>query len=566
MVLTVKDRKNMGRKMKKINFMQILLLIGGIPLITAIVILTLYSANKMESELETSTYSRLKACAISVEKYFSWDINEGILEKDDISYSFIDSLKDDDIEMTFFEDDTRFITSIKDEAGNRTEGTKSSPEVWESVKNGNAYTSNNIEINGNKYFVYYTPVYSKNGEVIGMGFAGEKTSIVEAAKRNLLINLFIISGILIVLFTAILVFLSFKIRKPLALTANSIEKIAGGNLFTDISIHSSIREITMLIDSANILKEKLSSIVKKVDDHVDTLKDNTTSLHDLVSSSSDGTSQINTAIDELSKTAVTLAENVQDVNAKSIQMGNDITDIDQDVQILQTNSAQMDTASSDATLSINTVMDSTSHSAEIIERIANQVEETNTAISAISEAVDLIMDITEQTNLLSLNASIEAARAGQAGKGFAVVAEEIKKLAEQSANGAEEIKNTAKNIFEKSNQSVTLAEEIRKLIKQEQGYVTTAKESFELLNSTIKENIDAVSRISEKTKQLDAVKQDIIGNITELSAISQENAASNEEVAANIASVADAIVEINKDTEHVNSVSKELATLMEYFG
>lgn len=556
----------MGRKMKKINFMQILLLIGGIPLITAIVILTLYSANKMESELETSTYSRLKACAISVEKYFSWDINEGILEKDDISYSFIDSLKDDDIEMTFFEDDTRFITSIKDEAGNRTEGTKSSPEVWESVKNGNAYTSNNIEINGNKYFVYYTPVYSKNGEVIGMGFAGEKTSIVEAAKRNLLINLFIISGILIVLFTAILVFLSFKIRKPLALTANSIEKIAGGNLFTDISIHSSIREITMLIDSANILKEKLSSIVKKVDDHVDTLKDNTTSLHDLVSSSSDGTSQINTAIDELSKTAVTLAENVQDVNAKSIQMGNDITDIDQDVQILQTNSAQMDTASSDATLSINTVMDSTSHSAEIIERIANQVEETNTAISAISEAVDLIMDITEQTNLLSLNASIEAARAGQAGKGFAVVAEEIKKLAEQSANGAEEIKNTAKNIFEKSNQSVTLAEEIRKLIKQEQGYVTTAKESFELLNSTIKENIDAVSRISEKTKQLDAVKQDIIGNITELSAISQENAASNEEVAANIASVADAIVEINKDTEHVNSVSKELATLMEYFG
>lgn len=556
----------MGRKIKKMNFMQILLLIGGIPLITAIIILTLYSANKMESELETSTYSRLKACAISVEKYFSWDINEGILEKDDISYSFIDSLKDDDIEMTFFENDTRFITSIKDETGNRTEGTKSSPEVWEIVKNGDAYISNNIDINGNKYFVYYTPVYSENGEVIGMGFAGEKTSIVEVAKKNLLTNLFVISGILIVLFTAVLVFLSFKIRKPLALTANSIEKIAGGDLSTDISVHSSIRETTMLIDSANTLKEKLGSIVKKVDDHVSTLEDNTTSLHDLVSSSSDGTSQINTAIDELSKTAVTLAENVQDVNAKSIQMGNDITDIDQDVQILQTNSAQMDTASSDATLSINTVMDSTSHSAEIIEKIANQVEETNTAISAISEAVDLIMDITEQTNLLSLNASIEAARAGQAGKGFAVVAEEIKKLAEQSANGAEEIKNTAKNIFEKSNQSVTLAEEIRKLIKQEQGYVTTAKESFELLNSTIKENIDAVSRISEKTKQLDAVKQDIIGNITELSAISQENAASNEEVAANIASVADAIVEINKDTEHVNSVSKELAILMEYFG
>ena len=91
-------------------------------MLTAIIILTVFATRKMEMELGNSTYSRLKACAISVEKYFEWDIREGILERDDVSYEFIDSLEADGIELTFFENDVRFITSVTDESGKRTEG------------------------------------------------------------------------------------------------------------------------------------------------------------------------------------------------------------------------------------------------------------------------------------------------------------------------------------------------------------------------------------------------------------------------------------------------------------
>ncbi len=557
--------KGNGTKGKRLDFLRVIMLIGSVPLLSAIIILTICAATKMENELETSTYARLRACAISVQKYFEWDIREEILEKDDVSYEFIDSLQKDEIELTFFEGDTRFITSIKDKSGNRVEGTKASEEVWNIVKTGKDYQSDGIDISGAKYYVYYTPVCTDDGKVIGMAFAGEKEAIVNDAKNNLMISFVKIALVLTVVYLIILIWLARIIRKPIAKTAADIENIANGNISNEISGSSQIAETDKLITASRILKEKLNDIVSGVNEHVLNLQQNTASLKERADFCNDGTKQISQAMEELSVTAVTLAENVQDVNAKSLEMGNAITDIDGDVQVLSDNSNHMDKANEDAAKSIETVLDSSNRSSAIVEKITNQIEETNQAISSINEAVDLIMDITGQTSLLSLNASIEAARAGQAGRGFAVVADEIKKLSEQSAQGADTIKQVADNIFEKSNESVALVNEVRELIGKEQEDISVTKESFEILSKTINDNLVAVSRISEKTKQLDTIKQAIIGNINDLSAISEENAASNQEVSANITNIAESIDEMNAATGHVNNISEELAQLMEYF-
>ena len=547
------------------NFLWVIILIGSVPLLTAILILTTFAANKMEQELEDSTYSRLRACAISVEKYFEWDIRENILEKDDISYEFIDSLQKDEIELTFFEGDTRYITSIKDKSGKRVEGTKAAENVWNTVKEGKDYQADHVDISGTKYYVYYTPVSTDDGKVIGMAFAGEKEEVVNSAKSGLILSFVVIAWVLAVVYLVVLIILARVIRKPLAKTASDIENIANGNISDEISGSSIIAETDKLIGASKILKEKLNDIVSGVNDHVDNLQKDTSALNERADFCNDGTKQISQAMEELSTTAVTLAENVQDVNTKSMDMGNAITDIDQDVQMLSENSKHMEQANSDATRSIETVLDSSHQSADIVTKITNQIEETNQAISSINEAVDLIMDITGQTSLLSLNASIEAARAGQAGRGFAVVADEIKKLSEQSAQGADAIKQVADNIFEKSNESVALVNEVKKLIGKEQEDITVTKNSFEILSKTISDNLVAVSRISEKAEQLDAIKQAIIGNINDLSAISEENAASNEEVSANITNIAESIDQMNTATSHVSDVSEELAKLMEYF-
>lgn len=387
----------------------------------------------MKDELVDSTYLRLKACATSVEQYFTWDIREDILEKDDISYQFIDSLQDEHIEQTLFMEDERFITSIVDKDGNRAEGTKADPQIWETVRAGNDYETDGVEIKGEEYYVYYMPVCSDDGEILGMAFAGERESIVQDAISDMLRSLVLRSVCLNVLFIAVMVYLSFKIRKPLLTTAEYIDQIANGNLSGNLEVKSVIREVTTLIRASVSLRDKLNSIVTEVDGHAVQLDSSMELLNTLASASSKGTNQIRQAVDELAATSVSLAENVQTVNSRMLEMGDNVNAIHSETVTLNENSNKMDRANRNASESMNLVLESSHTSSDIITEMIVQVKATNEAIASISKAVELISDITAQTNLLSLNVSIEAARAGQAGKGFAVVATEIKQLAEQSS-------------------------------------------------------------------------------------------------------------------------------------
>ena len=558
-------RKKSTESKKHIKLMTMIMLIGYIPLLTANIILTIFATNQLEKNLIDSTYLRLKSCAKSVEQYFTWDIREGILSRDEYSYEFIDSLKEDDIEQTFFEGDTRYISSIKDGSGKRIEDTKADSEIWNIVKAGNTYQNDGVNIAGEDYYVYYMPVYSESGEVIGMAFAGEKMTALAEASDALMKKMYVIDTVLLIVYGIILFLVARSIKKPMAQTAEAINAIAGGDLSKEVNIKASMKENIVLVEAAKTLKEKLTDIMTKVDSHVFTLDDSAVSLNDLAASSSAGAEQITTTMEELSTTATTLAENVQDVNSMAITMGDDITNIDADVKSLNRSAEEMREANSKAVSSMATVLESSNKSSEIVNKIAEQVQTTNDAILEINEAVELIMSITSQTKLLSLNASIEAARAGEAGKGFAVVADEIKILSEQSANGASTIQNIADNILNKSRESVALAQEIKKLIEAEQEDITDTQKDFDALSKSIEESIDVAGSISERTVQLDEIKQGIIANINDLSAISEENAASNQEVTASVTGIAESVKDIAEGIENIKSVSIELAELMKYF-
>lgn len=549
----------------KLGYLQVILMIGCIPLTVAIMAITIYSAGKMKSELIDSTYLRLKTCTTSVEQYFTWDIRENILERDEISYQFIDSLRADDIEQTLFIDDESFITSIIDENGKRNEGTKAEPEIWEQVKAGNDYKASGVEIQGEKYYVYYSPVYSDDGEILGMAFSGERQSTVDNLVADTLMNLFIISGVLLVLCVGIMIVLAFRIRRPLMITSGYIERVADGDLSGRPECSSVISEVKTLINASTSLADKLGGIVTEVDEHAGILDDSMASLNALAEANSTSTNQIRQVMDDLSSTAATLADNVQSVNTKVIEMGDNMSAINSEAVTLNDNSDKMNRAGQNVSESMNLVLTSSHTASDIIAQLIEQVNETNKAIASINKAVELISDITSQTNLLSLNASIEAARAGQAGRGFAVVASEIKQLADQSSQGADSIKNIADNILEKSNRSVMLTSRMKELAEQEQTDIGNAKESFDILNRIIEENAAIAQTVMDKTKNLEALKLDIINSVSELSAISEENAASNEEVTARVTEIAESVNRISEDTQTVRKVSSDMKELMDYF-
>lgn len=549
----------------KLGYLQVILMIGCIPLTVAIMAITIYSAGKMKSELIDSTYLRLKTCTTSVEQYFTWDIREDILERDEISYQFIDSLKAADIEQTLFIGDERFISSIIDEKGKRNEGTKAEPEIWEQVKAGNDYKASGVEIQGEKYYVYYSPVYSDDGEILGMAFSGERQSTVDNSVAGTLMNLFIISGVLLVLCVGIMIVLAFRIRRPLMITSGYIERVADGDLSGRPECSSVISEVKTLINASTSLADKLGGIVTEVDEHAGILDDRMASLNALAEANSTSTNQIRQVMDDLSSTAITLADNVQSVNAKVNEMGDNMSAINSEAVTLNDNSDKMNRAGQNVSESMTLVLTSSHTASDIIAQLIEQVNETNKAIASINEAVELISDITAQTNLLSLNASIEAARAGQAGRGFAVVASEIKQLADQSSQGADSIKNIADNILEKSNRSVILTGRMKELAEQEQTDIGNAKESFDILNHIIEENAAIAQTVMDKTKNLEALKLDIINSVSELSAISEENAASNEEVTARVTEIAESVNRISEDTQTVRKVSSDMKELMDYF-
>lgn len=108
------------------------------------------------------TNVKLKTVSNQVAEYFAYDVrNNGSIDYDEYSDNvYIDSLLEDDIEITLFEEDTRLLTSIKDESGNRIEGTKADVEIWKIVKAGKDYFAKNIKINGKDYCVYYSPVFT----------------------------------------------------------------------------------------------------------------------------------------------------------------------------------------------------------------------------------------------------------------------------------------------------------------------------------------------------------------------------------------------------------------------
>ena len=562
--------KSTGMKKGGFDYMKMLILFGMIPIITAILIETFVSAQRTKSSMEDAVYERLNATNMAFNHYVEDVIanaGEGIFLTEDADHTFVDSYNSLDLGLTIFMGDTRAVTNLRDSKTNeRLEGTKASDAVIAACLNGGQhYQSDGVMINGRQYYVDYQPIYATDGRIIGMTFVGEPADTVSSAITSVVTPLIIIAVIMFIIFAVLIVILSLYVRKAPGMISEDMERMATGDISSDVTAHSGITENINMITAIGGMKAVLQDTVSRIKDTANALGDDANEVMSLSDSSANGASQISTAVNELSLTAQNMAENVQEVNSHAVDMDTTVSEISGNVENLNKNAGTMKNISRLASDKMKDVMESSRGSVEAVQTINKQINLTNESIAKVNEAIDLIIDIASQTKLLSLNASIEAARAGEAGRGFAVVADSISQLSEQSNNSASTIRTIAEEILSNSEVSVRLASEIMETMNAEQVTIEEAQDEFEKLEAAIAESVDGIKEIDEKTEILKDIKERIVSNVSDLSAISEENAASNEEVSASTENIASAVQEIAEKIKGVSEQADNLKDIVAFF-
>ncbi|MCR5329690.1 MAG: cache domain-containing protein [Lachnospiraceae bacterium] len=545
------------------------ILFALVPLSIGLIILGIVSAAILTRNIEGNIREELEIASVGLKEYYTYDLeSETNLVDGFCEYApeeYIDKIASNTgIDLTLFNKNIRFMTSIIGSDGKRIEGTAASQEVWSTVSAGNDFYNEDVVINGIDYYVYYLPL-EVNGSIVGMAFSGKPATSVKASERQLRVIIICIVAVLESLFLILAIVLSKKISGTINEVKDNIEMLSNGNIDLNIDIQSHVDETTTLVASAKRLSEILKKSISGIKSSAETLKVSMETTSSLARESSLGTAKITKAMDGLAIATGTMSESVMKVNSNIGDMGNMIDGIVSSAEKLGDSSTKMSKAGDEATKCIKEMSASSSKSFEAIKDITEMINSTNESIKKISEIVDLITGVASQTNLLSLNASIEASRAGEAGRGFGVVATEIKTLAEQSGSSAEKILSVVKEITEQSEACVKKSDEVRSLIENEQSTLELTRNKFSILEEEIGVSISEISTVSRATEQLNSAKNMIINAVSDLSAISQETAATNQEVTASIATIKENVDQVSSNSDRLNELSDELKESVAYF-
>ncbi len=367
-------------------------------------------------------------------------------------------------------------------------------------------------------------------------------------------------AVAVVLLAASLVSLVFgrRLTRGIQRIENNLRKTAEGDLSYEIDPRLTKRadEIGKIARSLDGVKNSLARMIGGISESGAHLKSSSEKFSEKFMEITKSIQNVNTAIEELALGATSQASETENVNGKITELGNVIEIEKQDVRKLEDSVSTMMEYSAGASESINLLYKITEVTIQAIGTVYEQTNRNNESAENINKAVEIIKGLAEQTNLLSLNASIEAARAGEAGKGFAVVAEEIRNLAEESAESAQEIEGIVRELTGNVAISVDNMQVVSKNVEEQQSRLEETRKAFSHLYEEIRMVEDVTKEIGSQTGVLASLKQLVADSVNNLASIVEENAASTEETSASMQLVAEGIEECSKDTKSLVELSE----------
>jgi methyl-accepting chemotaxis protein len=291
---------------------------------------------------------------------------------------------------------------------------------------------------------------------------------------------------------------------------------ASGDLTSEIVVDST-DEIGELLEAMNGMRGKLL---------------------DMVASMADITAQLSTASEEMSTVTRQTSDALRDQRSETEMVATAIHEMSATAKDVAANIAHTATAASEANEQTVGGSRVVNQSIEQINQLAKQIDTSSQAITeveqysdAISSVLDVIKGVAEQTNLLALNAAIEAARAGEQGRGFAVVADEVRTLAGRTQQSTEEINDTIEKLQAGSHQAVHAMEQSRKEMQSAVEYATQTGEALDAIAGAVSKIDEMSTQIASASEEQGAVSEEINKNITRINDMSSQTAAGAEDTA-----------------------------------
>ena len=558
-------------KKKGLNLMTKILITALIPLILIVVIagVSIHSVGSVvarklvKHEMQTASYAlEMTLDSLGSGDYHSDGTNlyKGNYNLNSNNQTIDDFKKKTNVDVTVCWKKTRMVTSVIDKDGKRVTGTAISDSVYDKVMQDGKYFSDNTDIEGTEYYGYYEALKNADGSSQAIIFTGMPSSDVKAIYKKRLVNTTVFMIIIALMVCALLAMVITFIVKAITKVIGHLDEVADGKLDFKISEKLLQRsdEIGNIARSVHTLIGGLASIVVNIHHSTGELAEFKDDFQKKFETINNSISNVNVAVDEIANGATSQADETQKVNSQINDMGDAITKTSQNVDSLTQSTEQMKEHNEQLDTTIQELMAISDRNKESLAAVYNQTNETNQSVMHIGNAVDMITDIAGQTNLLSLNASIEAARAGEYGKGFAVVADQIRQLADQSANTAKEIGEIVAELIENSNTSVETMGVVRQEMTGQYEKLNTTKDIFEQLNEEVNNVVTAIESISTEVESLDKLKGEVLGSAESLAAIAQENAASTEETSASMVELGEIVNDCNTKTQQLVDIADSM--------
>ena len=558
-------------KKKGLNLMIKILITALIPLILIVVLagVSIHSVGSVVAkklvmhEMQTASYAlEMTLDSLGSGDYRSDGTNlyKGNYNLTSNNQTIDDFKKKTNVDVTVFWKKTRMVTSVIDKNGKRSTGTDIPDSVYDKVMQDGKYFSDNVDIGGTEYYGYYEALKNADGSSQAIIFTGMPSSDVKAIYKKRLVNTTVFMIVITLMACALLAAVITFIVKAITKVIGHLGEVADGELDFKISEKLLQRsdEIGNIARSVHTLIGGLASIVVNIHHSTGELAEFKDDFQKKFETINNSISNVNVAVDEIANGATSQADETQKVSSQINDMGDAITKTSQNVDSLTQSTEQMKEHNEQLDTTIQELMAISDRNKESLAAVYNQTNETNQSVMHIGNAVDMITDIAGQTNLLSLNASIEAARAGEYGKGFAVVADQIRQLADQSANTAKEIGEIVAELIENSNTSVETMGVVRQEMTGQYEKLNTTKDIFEQLNEEVNNVVTAIESISTEVESLDRLKGEVLGSAESLAAIAQENAASTEETSASMVELGEIVNDCNTKTKQLVDIADSM--------